>query len=49
MEGRASQIRGAESQKNGLKPKFPSELSYTVISIKSERSVDFALGFGRWV
>ena len=30
-------------------PKFPSELSYTVISIKSERSVDFALGFGRWV
>ena len=44
------------SQKNAekvpfasIKPKFPSELSYTVISIKSERSVDFALGFGRWV
>ena len=49
MEGRAIQIRGAESQKNGLKPKIPTELSNTEISIKSERSVDFALGFGRWV
>ena len=27
------------------KPKFPPKLSYTFIGIKSERSIDFALGF----
>ena len=32
-----------------IEPKFPPELSYTFVCIKSHKGVDFALGFGRRV
>lgn len=32
-----------------VQPKFPPELSYTFVCIKSHKGVDFALGFGRRV